>query len=231
MATAADIIILSLKDCQIIDESETPSSYTMADALATLNQMLASWAVDKQYVYAQTDVTFAPTGALSYTIGSGGNINTTAPSSIDIAFLRATGGLDFPIEILTSFGQYQSIWLKAVQAYPEFLYYNPSYPLGTIYLYPQPIAANGTMHLVVSTPFPVYGAAANSITLPAEYEMAIRFSLAEYLSTMFGKPVSRDIAMHAKRARDRVKRNNLRITPLDTGDSVTPGFARIQRGY
>lgn len=214
-STAADIITLSLKDIGVLDESETPSAALLADSLTTLNQMLAQWQVSENYVYAQQDVTFNPTGAESYTIGTGGTINVAAPPQIDYAFLRVSD-VDYPIEILNTFEAYQlGITYKPVTTYPEVLYYNPSYSLGKIYLYPRP--NTGTMHLGMTVALPIYTAAANAINIPPEYELAIRYSLSELLASMTGTILRPDIAAIAQRARRIVKRNNFRLNELDTG--------------
>ena len=62
--TANDIIVLALKDIQVLDETETPSAALMADSLTTLNQMLSLWQTERNFIYAQAEVTHTPTGAL-----------------------------------------------------------------------------------------------------------------------------------------------------------------------
>ncbi|MFA6060733.1 MAG: hypothetical protein WC756_21230 [Taibaiella sp.] len=216
MTTASDIITLALKDCQILDETETPSAALMADSLTTLNQMLSLWQTERNYIYAQTEVTHTPTGALSYTVGTGGDFNIAAPQSIDYAYLRV-GLIDYPITLLNSFEEYQAIEYKTIQTIPEYAYYNPTHPLGTIYFYPQP--NTGVLHLGISVQLPNYALAADDIALPENYLMPIRFSLAEYLAAMIGKDVPESIAKFAKNARNIMKRSNVRIKPLETVDN------------
>jgi hypothetical protein len=223
MTTAADIITLALKDIGVLDAHETPDANMMKDALTTLNQMLAQWQVSSNYIYAQTDVTFNPSGAVSYTIGTGGVINTTAPSKVDYAFYRINN-IDYPIDVLGSFEEYQAISLKDIGtgAYPECIYYNPSYPLGTIYIYPTP--STGVIHLIVPTQLPNYTAAANALTLPSEYELVIRFSLDEILAAMFGTQLRADIQQLAIKSRRQMKLNNFRMSPVKTpftGDGLS----------
>jgi hypothetical protein len=232
MTTAADIIALSLKDIGVLDAHETPDANMMKDALTTLNQMLAQWQISSNYIYAQTDVTFNPSGAITYTIGTGGTINVSTPPNIDYAFYRINDQ-DFPIEILGSFEEYQEgIGLKNIGtgAFPECLYFNPSYPLGVIYIYPTP--ATGTIHLGVPTQLPNYTASANALTLPPEYELAIRFSLDEILAAMFGTSLRPDIQQLAIKTRRQMKLNNFRMSPVKTsftGDGLS-NYGRILRG-
>lgn len=215
MSTAADIITLALKDIQVLDETETPSAALMSDALATLNQMLAMWQIDKRFIFAQIDTTKAATGATTYTIGTGGDFNVATPPRIDYAFLRVNN-IDYPIRVLGNFEEYQSISLKTQSGtYPEVMYFNPGAAMGTIYVYPQPTI--GTFHLITSAVMPVYTASADSIALPAEYDLVIRFSLAEILAAMMGVALRPDLAKLAKNARAMIRRANTKVQALDLG--------------
>lgn len=224
MSTAADLINLALKDIGLIDEDETPSASILADALSTLNQMLALWQTSSVYVPAKTDITFVPNGAASYTIGPTGVIVATPPQKINYAFY-SLNGIDYPpITILNTFEEYQSISLKNIVTFPDCLYYNATFPNGVIYLFPQP--TGGTMHLGVDLQLPNFTAAANTINLPAEYDMAIRFNLAKILSaTMAGKALRQDLMILAKSSLDMIKANNLEISSLNGGRHMT----RIER--
>lgn len=212
MTTAADIINQALKDIEVIGEAETASSETLADALTALNQMLALWAVDGMYVYAQTETSFTPNGALSYTVGTGGVVNIARQNQIDYAYWRS-GDVDYPIRLLNTFEEYQSIGYKTIGTQPEWAYYLPSYPLGVLYLFPQP--STGTVKLTTRVEFPVVAAAANTLSIPPEFEMVVRYSLAELLSINMTKNLRPDIAAMAIKTRKIMKRNNLKIKPLD----------------
>jgi hypothetical protein len=214
--TANDIIVLALRDIQVLDETETPSASLMADSLATLNQMLSLWQTERNFIYAQTEATHTPTGALSYTVGTGGNFNIATPQAIDYAFLRISL-IDYPITLLNSFEEYQAITYKTIQTIPEYAYYNPTHPLGALYLYPQP--NTGVLHIGVSVALPNYALAADDIALPDNYLMPIRYSLAEYLAASLGRDVPASIAQFAKNARNIMKRSNVRIKPLETVDN------------
>ena len=216
MITQSDLVTISLRDIGVLDSTEIPSADLMADGITTLNQILAQWQVMANFSYAQTDVTFVPTGVATYTVGTGGVINITPPSKIDYAFFRVSN-IDYPIDILNTFEEYQlGIGLKniGVGAYPECLYYNPSYPLGTIYLYPTPNF--GVVHLGMST---------QVISFPPQYELAIRFTLDEVLSATLGIPLRQDLAGIARNARRVIKRANIRINELNTDFETNSGLS------
>lgn len=212
MTTAADIIQQSLKDVEVIGESETASAETLADALTTLNQMLALWSTQGVYVYAQTETSFAPTGALSYTVGPSGNFNISRPSVIDYVLWRSDG-VDYWVKLLDTFEEYQSISSKTLIGQPSCAFYLPSITQGLLYLYPQP--NTGSVKITTRVKLPVYTAASDSLTIPPEFEIVVRYSLAELLSINMGKKLRPDIAAMAMKTRKIMKRNNLKIKPLE----------------
>lgn len=223
--TASDIIILSLKDLGILGESETPSAEMAADALTTLNQMLSMWAVDNLYIYAQSATTFTPSGSLSYTVGTAGTVAIDRPASFDAAYYN-DGTTDSQIELLNTFEEYQSISSKTQAGSPHVAYYQPTYPLGILHLYPQP--TGGTVKLLTKVKLPTYAAQAGALTIPPEFEMAVRYSLCEHLSIAMSAQLRPDIAAMAMKTRKMMKRNNLRLKELDL--PVSAGFD-IRTGY
>lgn len=212
MTTAADIITLSLKDIGVLGESETASAELAADALTTLNQMLAMWQVDNLYVYAQTATTFTATGALSYTVGATGTVAIARPASIDSMYYN-DGSLDLPVELMDTFEDYQDITTKTLAGNVRVAYYQPSFPLGVLHVYPQP--ASGTVKILTKVKLPTYTAGANDLTMPPEFEMLVRYNLSEHLSISMSEQLRPDIAAMAMKTRRMAKRNNLRLNELD----------------
>ena len=224
MTTAADLITLALKDIQVLDESETPSAALMADGLVTLNQILAQWQTDKLYVYAQVKSGFTANGAASYTVGIGGNFNFSSPSALDSVFYTKNN-VDYPVDQLSTFEEYQAIAYKSINGFPSVAYYNPTNNLASLYLYPKPL--DGTINIVYPSLFPIYATSADSINLPAVYEIAVRFSLAEILSLMMGKVLRPDITQQALKARKFLKRSAFRLNRLDS----TPALGHLAIFY
>jgi len=220
MTTAANIITLSLKDIGVLDENETPSPALMSDSLATLNQMLALWALEKAYVYADQTITFNATGAQSYTIGSGGVINVPAPQSIDSA-IYTVGSYDYPInKILNTFEEYLDIPVKSTAGYPDYLYFNPAHPLGTIYVYPVP--STGTIKLASGVIMPNYTASADDLNLPSGCELVVRLNLSVLLSTMGLGKLMPGTALLAASALRLYKRSNSQIGELPSWNNSQP---------
>src|SRR5690606_23633345 len=79
------------------------------------------------------------TTATTYTFGTGGN-NATRPVSIYKAFVRDSGGIDTPVNIIGN-DEYSDIALKTLSAgIPYNLYYRASYPLGVVSIFPAPVS-------------------------------------------------------------------------------------------
>jgi hypothetical protein len=211
MTTISTIVSDTLADANIIDRGETASGDDAQTVLSLLNQMLAMWAVENVNVYAQQETSFTPTGALSYTVGTGANVNMARPARIDQAYWRLAG-VDYPITIIPTFEQYEGIAQKTQAGEPQYAFYLPSYPTGTLYLYPQP--STGTVHLVSNVALPTANVLADTLTLPPEYVLPIRSNLTLLVCGAYGAPVRPAIAATAAASLRTLKRNNLRIQPL-----------------
>lgn len=211
MATVIDIIKLALKDINVIGSSETPSADVASDCLATLNQMIGQWQVQKLYVYAQKVISVPMTGAQTYTIGSGGDINVPLPAQIDSAEWRLTG-VDYPLDVLQSIQEFETIGVKVQQGNPWCIFFQRDVPLGTIYIWPQP--AGGELRLVTRQQLTQYTALTTEMVVPDEYVLAIRYSLAELIAPMFGLAAPNNIIALGRNARRVMKRNNTEILPL-----------------
>lgn len=208
MTTVAEIVNLSLRDVGVVGEGQTASGETMADAFTTLNQMLGLWQADGLYVYAHKDVTATLTGAATYTVGVGGAVNVARPIKIDSAYWRSAG-VDYPVDVIRSLEEYSRINNKLGGTMPAAICYVPSFPLGTLYVYPN--GATGELHLITRTDLPTFVALTDTIIIPPEYITALRYSLGEYLCTTFQSPMRPDLPALASRARRIIKRNSVRI--------------------
>jgi len=143
------------------------------------------------------------------------------PLSIDSAFVRVNttsngvpiynGGLDYPVAVL-NLENYEMIGLKTLNGpWPKALYYQPSNPLGNIFVWPNP--AQGEMHIFASTLFTRYNTMYDTITLPQGFNMAMRWCLAERLMPMYGKASPTQIQLintFAGSAKATIKRTNMK---------------------
>lgn len=92
MATPLDIISRALKDIGALEAGETPSADAAQDAFDMLNDMLDQWSNESMMVSYKTEIIFTINpGQTQYTIGPGGEINSTFTGSISGNTLTVTG--------------------------------------------------------------------------------------------------------------------------------------------
>jgi len=143
------------------------------------------------------------------------------PLSINSSFVRINtnsngtpiinGGLDYPVAVL-NLENYNMIGLKTLSGpWPKAVYYQPSDPLGNIFVWPNP--SQGEMHLFCDTLFSNYVTINDPIILPQGYEAALEWCLAERLMPSYGKASQTQISMinaFAAQGKSTIKRTNMK---------------------
>jgi hypothetical protein len=170
VATANDLITAAYRRARIIGQDQTLTAGESADALASLNRMLDSWWNDKLLVYQVVQENFALSiGNNSRTIGTGGNFSTTRPVKIvDGCFVRI-GDEDYPVAVIEDRVLYDRIPNKSQSGRPTALWYDPAYPLGTIYFNRAPDAAD-SLYIRSWKRLQTLASLVTAIALPPGYE-------------------------------------------------------------
>jgi hypothetical protein len=201
MPQAQDIITYSLQDLGELAPGETASTDDLNTGLVKLNQILASWSIQRLNIYAILRQEWnLSNGTQQYTIGAGGAFNGPRPVSIRQAtFVTQSSGLRFPIQILTA-EQWGSI-LEQGAAGPivRKLYYDDNYPLATIYVTPAP-NAGGNLELYTWEQITQLASLTTTFDMPPGYELALRYNLALALAPGYGRPIDPLLKDDADRA-------------------------------
>jgi len=183
-----DLIKASMRKIGVLSSGETPESARLTEALGALQVMLRSWASKRILVFGSTKESFTlVSGKNSYTWGVSGDITTTRPHQILGAFVRDSGGMDYPVGIISE-GIYRSIQVKTITGRPCYLFYHPLYPQSVIYLYPTPQDAE-TMWIDSLKPFTEtssFSLVTDTIAFPLNYEEALVYNLAIRIAPEFG---------------------------------------------
>lgn len=211
MATALDLIQASMRMIGVLASGESLSANEATDALSSLNRMLATWSNENLLIYSKTLETFTlVSNQQSYTMGSGGNFNTTRPQLIENASLRTTSSstaLDLPIEIIDK-DQWASISVKSIaSSIPTKLFVQSTYPLATLWLWPIPSDAN-TLVLWSWKTLSSIATTAATVDLPPGYEDAIIWNLAVRLGPEYGRPADPMVVAEAAESKAAIKRMN-----------------------
>jgi hypothetical protein len=178
LSSVNDSITRAMKALGHLGRTEVPTGQEFTDCLYAYNQLLESWSTEKRMSYATLQRSFSlVANTQSYTIGSGGVINVTRPIDITQAFVRDSNGQDFPLTIVSR-EVWNTIGLKSTTSdIPQILFYDSTYPLGVVYIYPVPTQAltvfyDSTLNQVTAS------TGTTSISMPPGYERCFISNLA-----------------------------------------------------
>ena len=224
--TVADVIRASMRKLAVVASGETVPPAELLDGLQTLQTMLRSWAAKKINSYATVqESALLVAGQASYTWGSAAaDIITTRPYEIVNAFL-SDGTTDTMLRPISK-NQYDAITFKYGQGMPECYYYFPTYPLGTLCLYPSPDKGY-TIYFNTIKPFDEidsFDDVSATFSFPPAYEEAVIYNLAVRLAPEYGKSIVQEIAAIAQASYDT-------IINLNASNQVEPIFAMLPAGY
>jgi len=207
MSNARSIIKGSLRSIGKIGRGRDMTAEQAADGLELLNQLLASWKGEGLIEPFRTteELTYSASQQ-SYTIGSGGDLDTVRPIQIIAAFHRDGAGSDHSVDFMT-LQEYNSIHTKDISTYPCRMYYEPEYPLGRIYFDYKP-GTDLTLHLTSLKEITAFADLDTTITLPAEYDRFMRTHLAIETAPDYGHKVSQELVNAAVESKANIKRLN-----------------------
>ncbi len=210
MAIVSDIVYHAMRLCGIRDTSDAT---IVAQALYAFNLMLRSW--NEAYHYYRTTESFDLTvGTGSYTIGSGTTFDTVRPQKLYSAFIRYST-LDEKVNVNLSQEEYNEISYKSVSQHPTALFYDPTYPNGTIYFDYLPSEV-GTLYLTSYKPFTTYNAITDTLLEPPELEKALAYCLAVDLAPEYGVQLMPTVVQQAQEEKYTIGVRNM--TPVSNSN-------------
>jgi hypothetical protein len=211
MSLISEICERSLRLLGIRDFSDTDRQ---EEAIEALNSMLASWREDLHHSPVQDSFTLTA-GTPSYTIGSGGTVDTARPVKILSGFIRDSNGGDYPINTELSRIEYEAIHDKDAPGRPGAIYYDKgnTLGLGTIYFDTAPVDAE-TCYILSLKPYDEYTDLTDTFLLPVEYEEAVIFNLAVRLAPEYFMDPTQFVNGEAQRLKEEISSSNFTPTPV-----------------
>lgn len=207
----------SLRKLGVYASGELPTPENLADALSAGQSMLRSWAAERINVFASTkeDVVLTP-GTFLYTWGTGGSINSDRPHQVLGASIVDSSGVTHDVSIISE-GKYRSITIKATISRPYALFFQPTFPLANVYLYPVPDTAETLSldSLKAFTETSSFTGLFDTLSFPPQYEEALIYNLTVRLASEFGKAVSVEVAAIASSS-------YTRIVTLNSANQIEP---------
>lgn len=237
--TVGDLCAEAMSEAGLVGLGQQASGEDTTKVWARLQWMLQGWSRKRWLVYHLVTRVVVSTGAASYTLGPGGNLDTGAgslrPDKIESAFVRqpaSAGGLpvDWPLELLQSMEDYNRLPLKALTSFPNCVYYDPSFPLGTLYVNPIPNAAMYSIGVAMKEQLPAsFPTLATALTLPYEYYACILYNLALRVRSMRQIPTypGDQLPMLAKDSFASLRQGNTAIAELTTPVAARSGSYNI----
>ncbi len=215
--TALDLINQALQVLQVKSDDVVLTASESNDGLDALNELLESLSLESLLIYHESKVTSALVGSQqSYQVGLTGDMVMSRPTSID-AITITYNGLDYPLTPL-EYDDWLCIRLKSLTTvYPEFYYYDKTYPNGTLYVYPVPV---GAMPITIYGKFQLqqFTNLTDLINLPPGYKRLLKWGLAIDLAPSYQTTAGQDVIQLYKNAKDKLKNNNFipltRVTDL-----------------
>lgn len=225
MTTALDVMTRAGRALGYLGRTQIMSAGDANDGINTFNALLDSWSNESlmSYVILQRSFTLQAMQQ-TYTIGTGGVINSVRPYEITSAFVRDSSQLDYGMEIYNR-SQWDNIGEKNITSQiPQVLFYDSQYPLGIINIFPLPLV-NYTIFFNSTTNQVDMSTMTQVLSLPVGYERAIILNLAlEFMSAGFpclldDKALARLIT-NAAEAKGNIKRANIKLVVADYDQAI-----------
>ena len=239
MAEARDIVTDALREIGVLAAGEVATADEANNGLVVLNRMLDTWAAERLMIYTVTRTTWAIVASDGqYSVGSGGDVNVARPvhaNDITVNYMDSTPDPDaeYPLRPLTDAG-YAALDPKGqTDTLPQLFYYNPTYPLGTLTLWPAPTSTTLTGVLYAPAAVSQFAALDTAVSLPPGYEEALVKNLALRLAPSYGRPPDQMLVDYAREVKGIVKRANRRLVDMSFDAAVLfhgEGGYDIQRG-
>lgn len=226
--TVADLIRIAFRTLGVLAAEETPSAAEQSDALATLNDMLDSWAGERLVLFATLRSSYALTPSLNpHTIGTGGTFNVTRPVRIDRASIVPIGaaGTERPLALLSD-AEWQNTQTKTSVGPPFSLWVEDAYPLMKLWFNQVPNAAD-TLVLYTWQQLGRFAATSDTVDLPPGYARAIRYNLAKEMAPEYGLSLSAEAADIANESKSTLKRLNAQPSYLRSDAALLSGGGRF----
>jgi hypothetical protein len=212
--TATALINSALRLIGVLASGETADINSANDALVVLNQMLDSWNAERLTIFTTASQDFALTlGKQAYTLGSGGDFDTTRPARIDsmsaILLNNPANPIEEPMDML-SVEEWQTRFpVKNVNgSFPTACYDDGGFPLRTLSFYPIPINQAVSIRIYAWQPLTLASSLQAVLNFPPGYAEAFRYNLAVRLAPEFQAALRPEVAQIAIQSKATLKTMN-----------------------
>jgi len=215
---------------RVLGLGESLSLVRCAGAFRSLNDLIERTLLKKTYAPYQTEIQIPLVGTqLSYRIGP----STAAP--VDVEAPRPTevlsgyarrNGYDAPVFVSHAKEDYDRIPFKAHPGqWSLCVYYQATWPAGTLYVYPQPTDGSTTVYLTVLYALSKFTNLEEEVSLHPGYCQYFKYALAQLVAASTGLPFGDDNQMILQECKEAIERNNIKPMPVMISDVAGLGCA------
>lgn len=233
-----DLVQAALRRCGWTGQGQTPNAEDLQEGWFYLQNILSQWQRKRWMVYALLDQSIVSTGAISYTIGPGGQIdtgpNSQRPTRLEAAYLRqiniaGSTPVDYPMTILQSREDYSRIRLKNLTSFAQYAFLDTQFALANLFFWPIPQASIYELHVITRLQLPTQFATQadkfSTLLVPPEYYSAMLFTLALKLRGRYGiTPAAGDtLVADEKDALATIRGTNVQVAALRVSPELNRG--------
>lgn len=234
ISTAGAIVESALKEIGVLAAGETMSAEDGQDGLDAFNLLIDQDAAQRLYIYTVSRTTWTiSSGTATYLVAAAAAINRARPVYVEhVNYIDTSTNPDqeYPMVMLTD-DAYAAIPQKDLTStLPEYWYYNPTFPSGTLTLWPVPTSSTLQGVMYAPTSVAEFAALTTSLSLPPGYRRMYVKRLAADLATSYGRAdLEPSLQAEADEALSVVKAANLRMADLRVetaalGNNTGPGW-------
>lgn len=229
MAEVRAIVTAALRELGVLAAGEVATADEANSGLEELNRLVDQWAGEQLLIHRITRTTWTlVSGTQVYTVGAGGTVNVARPVFIDhVNFIDTSTDPDTEYQLtpLTD-DAWAALAQKALTATkPSNWFYNPTFPTGTLTLWPTPTNSGLQGALYAPQQVAEFASLDEVISLPPGYRRMLVKNLARDLAPSFDRQIHPQLSEQAIESKATVKRNNYRLSDLSFDPAVTGGGA------
>ena len=218
MSTVSDLCQSALEDLGVLGAGETMEAGDLQTCFKSLNQLMDQWAAERLMIYTITRTTWTiSANDGTYSVGLTGDIAVARPefiTHVNFVDTNVTPNLEYQLYPFTD-DDWSRVALKTLTStLPTNWYYNPTYPLGNLELWPVPTSSTLTGALYAAAATAQFAATSTTVALPPGYERFIVKNLAVEVAAKFGAVPSPGIIQAATDAKRVLKVSNIRLQDM-----------------
>lgn len=190
--TATALIESALQLLGVLDSGGSASTDQKNAGLLYLQAMIDNANDDPKMAISSTVTTQALSGGQTYTLG-------TRYSKLLAASVTMSNSVTMPVRVLQDAGQFFALVdATSTSNLVQYVWYDRAASSAKIYI--SPVAAGGTLNMVVPTPITNWTDLTTAVAVPLGYELWIKTNLAHLLASTYVVPVPQGVADELQKA-------------------------------